>query len=340
MNIGFKHGLTFFSLVFAASWLALAAPIPQTGQGAPPVLSFPVKCVVGRSCLIQKLVDHDEGAGHLDYRCGTLTTNGHDGVDIRLRTMDDMRVGYSVVAAAAGHVLRTRDGEPDVSVHERSGVEGKEAGNGVVIIHGNGWETQYSHLRRDSILVKPGQKIVAGQAIGLIGMSGNAEFPHLHFSVRHHGTTIDPFTATGQGGPCNMSAAMVGGLWDRKAGDALRYIPTVIVAAGLASSVPPKAVAQRSETPPITDRKEPVLLWVDVIGAKKGDVQMFSIDGPDGRPVHFQQLPVETGGLSWFAYSGKRAPAGGWMAGRYIGRYRLSRKGNVVDKTETIANLE
>lgn len=335
-----KHGFAFFALTILASCLALANTSPPVAQKTLPVLMLPVKCEVGRSCLVQKLVDHDGSASRLDYRCGTLTTDGHDGVDIRLRTMKDMREGYSVIAAAAGHVLRTRDGEPDVSVHERDGLDGKDAGNGVVVDHGNGWETQYSHLRRDSILVKPGQRIAAGQAIGLIGMSGNAEFPHLHFSVRHHGKTIDPFTATVQGSSCNPSAVVARSLWDSRARDALRYVPTAVIAAGLASSVPPKAVAQRSETNPLAGRKAPLLLWVDVIGAKKGDSQKFSIDGPDGRSVHVQQLPIDTGGLSWFAYSGKRAPASGWMAGRYIGRYTLSRNGTVVDKTETSANLE
>ena len=337
--LGLKHGFAFFALTITASCLALAKTLPPATLKSAPVLTLPVKCEVGRSCLVQKLVDHDVDPGRLDYRCGTLTTDGHDGVDIRLRTMNDMREGYAVVAAAAGQVLRTRDGEPDVSVHERVRVDGKDAGNGVVVDHGGGWETQYSHLRRNSILVKPGQRIAAGQTIGLIGMSGNSEFPHLHFSVRHDGKTIDPFTASSQGRPCNPSAAMEGSLWDRKAGDALRYVPTAVITAGFASSVPPKAVAQRSEVQPRLSRTAPVLLWVDVIGAKKGDIQKFSIDGPDGRPVHFEQLPVDTGGLSWFAYSGKRAPAGGWMAGRYTGRYTLSRNGTVVDKAEALVDI-
>ena len=51
-----------------------------------------------------------------------------------MRTMADMRTGFAVVAAAPGTVLRTRDGEPDRSVDEQAVVDGKDAGNAVVII--------------------------------------------------------------------------------------------------------------------------------------------------------------------------------------------------------------
>jgi Peptidase family M23 len=329
MSIGFKHGLTFFALVFAASWLALAAPIPQTGQSTPPVLSFPVKCEVGRSCLIQKLVDHDATNQRRDYRCGNLTTDGHEGVDIRLRTMDDMRAGYAVLAAASGKVLRTRDGEPDVSSRERNDLKGKDAGNGVVIDNGDGWETQYSHLRQGSVSVKPGQLIVAGQQLGLIGMSGNAEFPHLHFTVRHRGQAIDPFTGSAQGSACSATAPTTG-IWLPRYSSELGYVPTAIVSLGLASNVPPKSVAQRIDGQPLGGPQAPIILWADVIGAKPGDVQEFAISGPDGKSIHVQQAAIADGGLSWFAYSGKRPPAAGWPIGKYSGRYVIRRGGVVV----------
>jgi Peptidase family M23 len=340
-NLGLKHGIAFFSLMITASWLALAhtsSAIPVGPKELPPVLILPVKCEIGRTCLIQKLVDHDASEGRRDYRCGTLTTDGHDGVDIRLRTMDDMQSGYAVVAVAAGRVLRVRDGEPDISSRQRTDLGGKDAGNGIVIDHGDGWETQYSHLRSGSVTVKPGQQVVTGQSLGLVGMSGFTEFPHLHFSVRHRGKVIDPFTGTGQGSDCSAAASPTA-LWAAEASRGLGYMPTAIIAAGLASAVPSRSVADRVSGQQLAGAKAPVLMWVDVIGAKTGDVQQFTITGPNGETVHSQQNVVSGGGLSWFAYSGKRAPAAGWPTGIYTGRYITRRDGVIVAEIETKSKM-
>lgn len=318
--------------------LAIAALQPPP-PGDAPALTLPVDCIVGQTCLIQKLFDHDPGPDRRDYRCGLLTTNGHDGIDIRLRTIADMRTGYTVLAAAPGTVLRTRDGEPDISVADRAELDGKDAGNAVVIDHGGGWQTQYSHLRQHSISVRPGQIVTGGERLGLVGLSGNSEFPHLHFTVRHHGEAVDPFIGTAAPALCNaeMQAA---GLWTAAAARSLVYQPTAAIAAGLASEVPPKSVAARDPPPMLAGRQAPLILWVDAIGARAGDQQTFTIAGPNGQIVHEQQSIVEGGGLSWFAYSGKRPPAAGWADGRYTGRYTLKRGAVVVARIETPGSIK
>ncbi len=326
---GLVHGLAFFTISFAGSWLAWADSSSSRPQNPKPVLTIPVKCEIGRSCLVQKLVDHDLGQARRDYRCGTLTTDGHDGIDIRLRTLADMEQGYQVIAAASGTVLRTRDGEPDISVQLRARVDGREAGNGVVVDHGDGWQSQYSHMKRGSILVKPGQQVAPGKPLGLIGMSGNAEFPHLHFSVRHQGITIDPFTASRQGSACD-AAADGSGLWNVEAKRALRYNPTAIISVGLSSIKPEKSVISQSNGRAMSNPREPIFLWADVMGAQPGDMQSFTIRGPDNKAIHSQQLIVQKGGLSWFAFIGKRAPASDWPLGRYTGSYSISRKGVMI----------
>ena len=317
--------ILMLSLLIASA--TLAVPSPHLSLG------LPVKCEIGASCLVQKLVDHDPGPGRQDYRCGTLTTDGHDGTDIRVRTMADMRAGYPVIAAAAGQVLRVRDGEPDISSRVRTDLGGKDAGNGVVIDHGNGWETQYSHLRQGTVAVRPGQHVAAGERLGLIGMSGNAEFPHLHFTVRHDGKVIDPFVDAPPSQQCNAGLHGVG-LWSASAAHALAYVPTALVAAGFASNVPPRSIADRPETPVLAGPQAPILLWADVIGAKAGDTQEVRIIGPDLKTVHEQATTIADGGLSWFTYSGKRAPQNGWPTGRYTGRYTLRRNGSIVVQSE------
>ena len=324
-----------FLLSFSLAIAALQPPPPDDALA----LGFPVDCIIGQSCLIQKLFDHDPGPGRRDYRCGLLTTNGHDGIDIRLRTMADMRKGFAVVAAAPGTVLRIRDGEPDLSVDDRAGLDGKDAGNAVVIDHGGDWQTQYSHLRQGSIIVGPGQRIVGGERIALIGLSGNSEFPHLHFTLRHRGEAVDPFIGTAAPPPCNVDVR-VDGLWTAAAAHLLDYRSAAVITAGLASAVPPKAVADRDPPRGLEGREAPLILWVDAIGARTGDRQTFSIAGPNGQIVHDQQSIVDSGGLSWFAYSGKRAPTGGWVAGRYTGRYSLKRGDVVVAQIETSGSIK
>ena len=213
------------------------------------------------------------------------------------------------------------------------------AGNAVVIDHGDGWETQYSHLQRGSVAVRPGQRVAAGERIGLIGLSGNSEFPHLHFAVRHRGQAIDPFT----GGAADASCIATGapsGLWAPAAALQLGYRPTAVIAAGLASAVPAKAVTERDPPPRLAGRDAPLILWVDAMGAKAGDRQSFAIAGPDGAIVHSQEGVVAGGGLSWFAYSGKRAPPGGWTTGHYTGRYILRRGPDIVATFEAEGVIE
>lgn len=63
-------------------------------------------------------------------------------------------------------------------------------GNFIVIKHDNGLETHYSHQSKN--FVKKGDRVKAGQVIGLTGRTGRATTEHLHFEVLFHGRRIDP----------------------------------------------------------------------------------------------------------------------------------------------------
>lgn len=200
----------WMTLSFLSGWFATLsggpAPANAAGEAAAaegaPSLDIPVRCRIGQDCFVQNYVDTDPGPGARDFACGRLTYDGHKGTDFRVPDLAAMRRGVAVVAAAPGTVARVRDGVEDVSIRQSGGPPaGREAGNAVVVDHGNGWETQYSHLRRGSVQVRPGDRVLPGTPLGLIGLSGNTEFPHVDFAVRHQGRVVDPYTGGEQEDP-------------------------------------------------------------------------------------------------------------------------------------------
>lgn len=64
------------------------------------------------------------------------------------------------------------------------------SGNSVFVDHGGGLVSMYFHLSR--VDVRRGQSVHRGQTVGLVGATGRALGPHLHFGVRWHGARVDP----------------------------------------------------------------------------------------------------------------------------------------------------
>jgi murein DD-endopeptidase MepM/ murein hydrolase activator NlpD len=63
-------------------------------------------------------------------------------------------------------------------------------GNCVFVDHLYGYETRYGHMSK--ILVRSGQKVKRGEKIGLVGKTGIATAPHLHFEVHYKGHEVNP----------------------------------------------------------------------------------------------------------------------------------------------------
>ena len=102
---------------------------------------------------------------------GTCYRHFHDGLDVAAPT------GTPVVAMAGGDVT----------------IAGRVADGAVVvqIDHGHGVLTLYGHLE-PGLAVRDGDRVVAGQLLGTVGMTGRTTGPHLHFEIWSGGQPIDP----------------------------------------------------------------------------------------------------------------------------------------------------
>jgi hypothetical protein len=98
----------------------------------------------------------------------------HAGIDL------PAAAGTPVAAAAPGRVTWAGT---------RAGGWGKL----VTIAHANGVRTLYAHL--STIRVRVGEWLAGGTVVGLVGATGDATGPHLHFEVRLDGAAIDPLRA-------------------------------------------------------------------------------------------------------------------------------------------------
>jgi len=301
---------------------ALGAPAPDAG----PKLAFPLACVLGRTCWIQHYVDRDPAPGARDYTCGTLTYAGHDGTDIRVADMAAERAGVNVLAAADGQVLRLRDEMADISVR-RTGldaVKDRECGNGLVIDHGGGWQTQYCHMAKGSLVVKPGDRVKAGQPLGHIGLSGETEFPHLHFSVRYDGAIVDPFAPSpAEPGRCGSGESR----WT----ETPPYLPRAVINADFAPGPVDMAAIETGGIPRPDTSAPYIVAYVRAIGLKTGDQPALTLYGP-GDVVLAPSAPITLTANSdqRFMLVGKRRRANEWSKGVYRAHYSVSAGGRVV----------
>ncbi|WP_240722660.1 M23 family metallopeptidase [Poseidonocella sp. HB161398] len=284
----------------------------------------------GESCVIQHYVDRDPGPGARDYACHGLTYDGHRGTDIRVATEADLhRAPPLVRAAAAGTVTAIRDEMPDALIGQpgalpRDQIAGRECGNGVVIRHEDGWETQYCHMARGSISVAPGDELAEGDPLGRMGESGATEFPHLHFSLRRDGKTVDPFAPAAE----TDCGDATGALWR----ETPAYRPGGFLAAGTLERIPDYAEVRRGLPPrPEATRRAPALvLWGFGYGARAGDAIRFVLEGPDGEVFDRTEL-LEKPQAQVFRAFGRRTPPDGWPAGDYHARLEWRRDGAVID---------
>lgn len=318
------------TLLRSTTTLLIALLLGPTGAVTALELELPIRCKIGQDCFIQNYVDHDGGPGFTDYRCGSLGYDGHKGTDFRLVDLPAMRAGVPVLAAAPGVVIGMRDSAPDVSIRDKNRVSvvDREAGNGVRIDHGDGWVSQYSHLQRDSVQVKIGQKVGVGEVLGRVGLSGNTEFPHVHFELSRQKQAVDPFSIHS---PTNCGD-QVETLWSANAQKQLNYQPSGLLNAGISATAPTQEAIEAGEinVAQVTKESPALYLWAHIFGLRRSDSLSMELRLPNGEVLVRNETIAERNRAVWFSFIGKKRSGAHWPVGEYVGTIRLLHQGKLV----------
>jgi len=320
--------MTLRTIILAAAILLLAASARADG---PPRLGLPLDCRMGETCWIMNYFDAESGPVAHDYRCGPHTYHAHGGVDFAVRDRKEMDRGVPVLAVAAGTVVQARDGEKD-GVWAAGGQKEvlaarRECGNRVVLDLG-GWFADYCHMRSGSVAVKTGERVAAGQRLGLVGFSGMTDYPHVHLGLLRRnpdgtvGEAVDPFTGLAASAGCGHGGASA-------FAQAIPYQHSSLFAAGFADHAPSAAELRVDASSPasLPAAASTIIQWGAVFAIDAGTAVSMRLTSPSGAVLADDRTTAERAlALAVFALP-RRAPAGGWAPGSYRGEITVTPPG-------------
>lgn len=311
-------------------------------------LSLPIDCDLGKDCFVQNYVDIDPTSAVLTASCSRAGYDGHKGTDFRVLNTSD---SADVVAAAPGVVKGVRDEMPDrlvLSQDDRKQVGGKECGNGVVIEHGDGWETQYCHLLLGSVTVKPGQSVERGTRLGRVGYSGFAAFPHVHLSVRKNGEMVDPFLGTAENAHSRLETCQTDGrgtlqyenaLWQADINSLLSDGAGKIIETGFADAPVKSVDVERDDVRAPKAGSSAFVYFARLINVREGDRIALRLVGPNGVMAETDGKPIEGQKAQWVAFAGRKLKQERWPAGNYVGTAMLIRNGEIIQQESSVMSL-
>ncbi len=287
----------------------------------------PVDCELDETCFIQQYVDHGAGKSVRDTHCGHRSYDGHKGTDFRLPDLAAMQSGVKIIAAAGGIVVGTRDGQADGAFASGKSVKKRECGNGVAIRHSDGWTTQYCHMRLDSVAVKKGDKVSIGQTLGLIGLSGLTEFPHLHFQVTKDKEIIDPFDGTAISQNCKEKGQA---LWTKNSD--ILYNHGGIMSVGIVDA-PPDYASIKQSSPSLETfaiNSSAMVFWAHFYGVENNDLLTLKLTGPNGGTLLDNSQVMTKTRAAEMRFGGRKRRGDSWDKGLYIGSATLHRDGKLI----------
>lgn len=152
---------------------------PSTAPEAPPATAVaePAGPVTREIAFESPVKDYAVNSAFGPRRLPGQALRRHEGVDIAAPQ------GTGVYVAAEGAVVRT-------------GYDAVGYGRFIEVRHPNGMTTFYAHLNRQD--VRSGDRLDAGERIGLVGSTGRSTGPHLHFEVRRGDRQVNPVSVMGQ----------------------------------------------------------------------------------------------------------------------------------------------
>ena len=115
----------------------------------------------------------------------------HNGVDYAAS------YGTPVVSSADGTVIHKgwKGGHPTPKGNTGG------FGNTVMIRHSNGYKTLYGHLSSYAKNLYVGKRVTQGEVVGYVGSTGWSTGPHLHYTIYHHDSPINPLSLNNVSGP-------------------------------------------------------------------------------------------------------------------------------------------
>lgn len=264
--------------LLAIAVFAIAATAGRAEPDAAPTVLFRWPGLETDFSFTVTYVDLDPTTGIGDWACHAMTYDGHQGNDINYGDFVAMDEGRFVVAAAPGTVLEVQDGYFDRQVAWTGA-----AANLIRIQSADGTETKYFHLRKWSTMVTPGDTVVEGQPLGLVGSSGQSQSPHIHFEVQNAGTVYDPYS-----GSCRAGSS----LWKSQKPDVMT-LPVSVWQSGITTVVPTDD-SLKERPPDVTHVFQngvvPFYFWYKLRSQHVGDVSHVIFKRPDG--TTFVDFPV------------------------------------------------
>jgi murein DD-endopeptidase MepM/ murein hydrolase activator NlpD len=286
-----------------------AAPILH--EPAEPFLSLPLD----RMYAISSFFDHD--APYLQTNGSIVTYRGDQGATLSY----DGHTGWDYAAKPPAPVLAAADG----TVVFAGNADDNCGARAVIIDHGNGYRTLYWHL--DEVLARLGP-VERGARIGVVGSSGCATGPHLHFQVEFLGRNIDPYGWCGPAGKDPWANHPAGAadtwLWS--------YMPSPC-------DLPPDAVVVEPGDPNWSKRGSG---WETVAGGVGGSVARASsvVTPTADTPTAVWQPALPAAGryrvLAWIPYVESDIPDA--TAVRYLVHHAAGESAVVVDQSAAVNN--
>lgn len=291
-------------------------------------LQFPVACKPMQNCWITNHVDLNTRTGVIeDYMCGVKTYDNSPATHISLGTSNAQDKNVPVIAAASGTVILARD-------------IGQECGTRVVINHGKGWHTSYCHLNPETLFVQQGMTVEQGQILGIVGTSGQTNWPRLSFVVTRNNMIFDPFSGRSELEGClpNANPMWIGGMNPF-------YEPANVTRVGftvghlsnrdIASGALPAAAQILNETPQLS-------LWAMMLNIKKDDVIEMLIVKPSGEVLNETKITASRDQVTYPLYLSTNRGLERWKPGLYTGKITITRRvqnGKITTGKKTMVEL-